>query len=86
MIEGTTKNGFNFRIEEDIADDWEILEAIRKSNEDAAYVIDVAEKVLGNEQLEDLKEHCRENGKVRITRMSEALAEIFDSANTLKNS
>ncbi len=87
MIEGKTKNGFEFVITENASDDWELLKAIRKCNDDASYVVDVAERLLGAEQLESLEEFIRANdGKVTVTAINAALEEILESAAELKNS
>lgn len=87
MIEGKTKNGFEFVISEDASNDWELLKAIRKCNDDASYVVDVAEGILGAEQLEKLEEYIREkDGKVTVTAMNTILEEILESAAELKNS
>jgi len=87
MIEGKTTSGFEFKIDENIADDWEFLKMIRKTNDEPAYIIDVAGKVLGDKQLKKLEKHCRDkSGKVTITAITTEMTEIFESAGEIKNS
>lgn len=86
MIKGITKNGFEFTIQEGADDDWEMLKLIRKTNDDASYAVDVAERLLGEEQLARLEDHCRKGGIVRLTMMEQTIEEIFDEAKELKNS
>ena len=88
MEKGKTKTGFEFAIDPEVFDDWEMLEklnAIDKGNTNLA--VDVANEVLGEEQLNALKEHIKEmnGGKVSITNMVEALGEIFEACGTSKN-
>ena len=85
MEKGKTKSGFEFEVDPVVFDDWEILEKLNDiDNGNSALMVDVARQVLGQEQLDALKEHVRENsgGKVSITDMSEALGEIFEACNT----
>lgn len=81
MEKGKTKSGFEFEIDEAVFDDWDLLErlnAIDKGN--TAIVVDVAHDVLGEDQLERLKDHLRaDTGKLTITAMSDALGEIFEA-------
>lgn len=81
MEKGKTKSGFEFEIDESVFDDWDLLErlnAIDKGN--TAIVVDVAQDVLGADQLERLKDHLRaDTGKLTITSMSDALGEIFEA-------
>ena len=87
MEKGKTKSGFEFAVDPAVFDDWEILEKLNDiDNGNSALMVDVARQVLGQEQLDALKEHVREeHGKVSITAMGEALGEIFEACNTSKN-
>lgn len=88
MEKGTTKSGFEFAVESSVFDDWEILEKLNEiDNGNSALMVDVARQVLGQEQLDALKEHVKEQngGKATITAMGEALGEIFEACNTSKN-
>lgn len=88
MEKGKTKTGFEFEIDPEVFDDWEMLEklnAIDKGNTNLA--VDVAKEVLGEEQLNALKEHIKKDngGKVSITNMVETLGEIFEACGSSKN-
>ena len=87
MEKGKTKSGFEFEVDAGVFDDWEILEKLNEiDNGNSSLMVDVARQVLGQEQLDALKEHVREeHGKVSITAMGEALGEIFEACNTSKN-
>ncbi len=88
MEKGKTKSGFEFAVDPNKFDDWEILEKLNEiDNGNSALMVDVARQVLGQEQLDALKEHVRgvNGGKVTITAMGEALGEIFEACNTSKN-
>lgn len=86
MIKGTTKSGFGFRIREGMDDDYELLKLIRKSNDDASYLVDIVEKLLGEEQAKELEEFCKVDGQVRLSKIEEVIEEIFEQAAELKNS
>lgn len=88
MEKGKTKSGFEFEVDSAVFDDWEILEKLNEiDNGNSALMVDVARQVLGQEQLDALKEHVKElnGGKASITAMGEALGEIFEACNTSKN-
>lgn len=87
MEKGKTKTGFEFEINPDVFDDWELLEKLNAIDKgDSKLAVDVANAVLGDEQMNALKEHIRaEKGKVSITAMMEALEEIFDACGSAKN-
>lgn len=88
MEKGKTKSGFEFEVDSIVFDDWEILEKLNEiDNGNSALMVDVARQVLGQEQLNALKEHVKKlnGGKATITAMGEALGEIFEACNTSKN-
>ena len=81
MIKGNTKSGFEFEIDENVFDDWELIEKFRaiEKGEDSL-VVDVIEQILGIEQKERLKEFIRDkNGKVSASGMEMELEEIFEA-------
>lgn len=86
IIRGTTQSGFEFAIDRNAADDWETLKIIRKTNDDASYIVDLAERLLGPEQVSRLEEHCRVDGKVSIASINNEITEMLDQAEQLKNS
>lgn len=89
MITGETKDGFKFTIEDAAIDDMELLEALKdfSRNDDLSAVPEIFERLLGSEQKKALYEFVRdpETGRVRATKASEILTEIFDIANAAED-
>lgn len=76
MLKGKTTSGFEFVIEDDVFDNWELSEAIVDTDNGQPFaVVNLARQLLGQEQLDKLKEHCRESGKVSKRKM---YGEILD--------
>ena len=88
MIKGVTESGFEFELEDDILDDYELLEVLHKIDKgDYGLVPDMVKKLLGVEQKESLKNHIRtDKGKVSSSRMMDEIMQIFKANNKLKNS
>jgi len=91
MVEGKLTNGFEFKIDDERFDDFEMFEklcAIDKDESNIGLVIDVFVDLLGENQYTALKEHLRnKKGKISTKAMVEALHEILESDNEeLKNS
>lgn len=88
MIKGKTESGFEFSIEEEVLDDYEILEDLCAIDEGEVNKIPkVAIRILGDEQMKKLKNHIRgENGRVSALKMGEAIGEILTGCNEGKNS
>ncbi|MDO4393105.1 MAG: hypothetical protein Q4C80_01660 [Bacillota bacterium] len=60
MIKGTTKTGFEFEIDENVFDDWELVEAFREIERgDDGLIVDVVEQILGIEQKNALSYNKR---------------------------
>lgn len=79
----TTKSGFEYEVNEAIFDDWEFFEHIREAVKLPVKIIDLGLEVLGEEQYNKLKEHCRnEQGKVSRVRMNAELTEIILAASS----
>ena len=86
MVEGKLANGFEYKIEEDHLDDFEMFEnlcAIDRDANNIGLVIDVFVDLLGEDQYKALKEHLRnKKGKISTRAMVEALHEILESDGT----
>ena len=78
MITGTTSSGFSFELEEDVFDDYELLEVLREIDEgNEERIVTMVDILLGDAQKKHLKEHVRdERGKVSVIRMMEEVTEI----------
>lgn len=87
MIEGKTKSGFKYRIDDNALDDMELLDALMDMDEDrdgkGIYASRKAlRSLLGEKQVEDLYEFIRdkETGKVSAKKVYETFGEILESA------
>ena len=86
MIRGELSSGFEFGLDENIFDDFELVELYAKVAKNPIWVGDLAERLLGVEQKKALVEHLRkEDGKVHTTDMFNALKEIEDAIPAAKN-
>ncbi len=86
MIKGVLKNGFRFKIDDNVGDDYEVLELINEVDEEPQKITKLVERILGVKQKNALKEHIRsESGKVTVEAMQNALTEMFNQAKALKN-
>ena len=53
MIKGTTKSGFDYTVQEEALDDYELLEELREIDKgNTSLVVDAIEKIIGPEQKE----------------------------------
>ena len=84
MKEGKTSTGFNYAIDESKSDDWEMLEKPRRIDKgEQGLIVDVAEDLLGIDQLDKLKAHVRgTRGRVSITGMLDEISEILGDDST----
>lgn len=87
MTKGVTRSGFAFEIDEGITDDWDAIELLSDITEGKLGALFAFGKLLlGDEQLNALKEHVRGEGKrVSMQTMSAEMMEIFTSLNNAKN-
>ena len=86
MIKGITQSGFEFELDENIFDDFELVELFAKVDKNPIFLGDLMEKFLGAEQKKALVEHLRdENGKVHTTAVMNALREIEEAIPAAKN-
>ena len=88
MIKGITKTGFEFKLEDEILDDYELLEAL--CSVDHGNYSDVAklvEMLLGKEQKEALKTFLRKrDGRGRTSAIMNEISDIFEACSAGKNS
>lgn len=88
MIKGETKTGFKFEIEEEVLDDYELLETlVDADNGNNMALFSVIDMVLGDEQKKALKEHIREiHGRVPASAMIAEIMDIIEKSGSGKNS
>lgn len=83
MIEGKTSTGFSYKIQDDVLDDMELLDAlIDMDNGDMSSYRYAIKALLGEEQRKALYEHVRDKktGRVSAKKVFEAFAEVLNSA------
>jgi hypothetical protein len=83
MIEGKTSTGFVYKIDDDVLDDMELLDAlIDMDNGDMSSYRYAIKALLGEEQRKALYEHVRDKktGRVSAKKVFEAFAEVLNSA------
>lgn len=88
MIEGVTRSGFQFKLDDEVIDDYELLEDLCEiDGGNDAKVPSILTRLLGKEQKESLKDHVRtDTGRVPTSRMMEELMDIFTNNQQGKNS
>ena len=92
MIEGKTKSGFKFSLDERILDDWRFVDAIGLSESDDASeqirgMRDLVKMVIGD-RYDAFKKHIAEKNDGFIPRsvVTETVIEIVNLSRELKNS
>ena len=86
MINITMGDGFKIQLDENVFDDFELVELYAKVAKNPIWIGDLAEKLLGAKQKKALIEHLRdENGKVHTTAVMNALKEIEEAIPAVKN-
>lgn len=79
-------DGFEVEINEEHLNDWKVLKMLRGIDKgDQGMIVDVAELLLSEEQLEALEKHLEVDGITRITAMVTALQELMNSVKEIKN-
>lgn len=87
MITGKTASGFDYSIDSDSLNNYELLEKIGEMEENPFILTKVVNMVLGKDQADKLKDHLRlDNGTVPIEKMTSEITEIFNNQPTVKNS
>ena len=87
-MKATLKDGFELQVNEKCLNDWGFLSLLRKIDKgDTGLIVDIAEKLLGGEKKVDkLAKHLEVDGITPADKMIEALTELMESVNELKNS
>lgn len=87
MKEITTKTGFTAKLQDDPADNWEILRLLRDFVAGNPYaLVDIAERLLGPEGLQALEAHVKaQTGRVSTSAMEAEIQSIFQGEAKRKN-
>ena len=84
MIKGKTKSGFNYHIDENVLQDYELLEAIAETEKNPIFITKVVRMLLGDD-TDKLKDHIRDDkGHVSIEKMNVEITEIFEAQKKIK--
>lgn len=87
MVKGETSTGFRYELPEDVFDDYELLEILRKIDKgESGYIVDMIDTLFSKEQIKALKEHIRKkNGKVSASALVQEVGEIILNTKNGKN-
>ena len=85
---GRLNDGFEVQIDEKSLNDWRFLTTLRKIDKgETGLIVDVAELLLGGEEgVDKLAKHLEVDGITPMDKMVEAISQIMESVNELKNS
>lgn len=79
MIIGTTSTGFQYNIDKRRLENYEVVESLAELEDNPLILPKIVKLILGD-NVNALKEHCRdENGFVSTEKMTAELTEIFQS-------
>lgn len=85
MLKGETKTGFKYQIEEQVTDDYELVELIVEAEENPLLFPKLINRVLDPSQHKALKEHVRDKeGRVSAQKMVAEITDIFQSQDKVK--
>lgn len=80
MINGTTKSGFHFSVDENSMNDMELVDILADpSLDDAFRMSHVVKKLLPDEQRKALYDHVRVGGRVPVDAVLAEVNDIFSA-------
>ncbi|MBR6473418.1 MAG: hypothetical protein IKS99_06840 [Firmicutes bacterium] len=80
-------DGYPVTLDERHLNDWKLLKMLRGIDKgETSLIVDVAEALLGKEQVEALEKHLEVDGVTPIDTMVNAIREVMESTSSLKNS
>lgn len=82
-----TSTGFEYKLDDEVLDDWELLKLIKRiDNGESDLIVDLVPKLLGDEQAIELENHLiRLEEKMKISSMAREIGEIMKGSKDLKN-
>ena len=87
MRKGKTDSGFEYEVSKNVANDYELLEALGELETNPLLLSTIVNKVLGKEQTNKLKDHIRtDEGIVPTDVMMQEVMAIFNGEKEIKNS
>lgn len=87
MLKGISASGFEFEIDEEVLDDWEMLELLQEIDDGSVGKIAKAiVLLLGKEQYEKLKNFIKaRDGKIKASVMIDEFTSIMNANKEVKN-
>ena len=80
MLKGVTKSGFRFSINENVMNDWEMMEKLAEMEDNPLASVAVIKKMLGKNQYEALKSHLKKkNGRITTEAMMECFTNFMNA-------
>lgn len=77
---GTTKSGFKFKIDTDVMDNMEVLDAVAETDSGNPMAISKLLNLMLGDDKQQLYDHVRtEDGRVPISAIGDEIAEIFNA-------
>lgn len=82
MIQGKTKSGFVFELDDNVMDNMELVDQLSELNSENPYAISkIIMLLLGEGQRKALYDHLRtEDGRVPVMQAAEEINDIFNAA------
>lgn len=79
MIEGKTKSGFTFELDENVMDNMELVDILAEANEESPFAVSkIAALILGTEQKKRLYDYHRtDDGRVPVKAVYDDIGEMF---------
>jgi hypothetical protein len=85
MITGKTKSGFEFKLEDNALDDYELIEALGELDENPLIISKVINLLFGSRKNEVKEFIKRQKGYVSTKEMSNLITEVFSAISNGKN-
>ncbi len=85
MITGKTKSGFEFKLEDNALDDYELIEALGELDENPLKISKVINLLFGSRKNEVKEFIKRQKGYVSTKEMSNLITEVFSAISNGKN-
>lgn len=87
MLKGKSETGFEFELDEEVLDDWELLELLERIDDGDVTVLSKAVvSVLGKDQYERLKDFIKQrDGKIKVSIMMQEFNSIMSAEKETKN-
>ena len=80
IVKGKTKTGFEFELDNELIDDYEVLEMYEDIKETGLGVRKLLTRLIGEDGYKRLKEHCRKkDGTISAKRIGHEMNDIMST-------